>query len=108
LIGALGGAERSVGEWVKEQIGGLVLRVGTWIDEHRRGAITDAAFPATGDILLYQARSQDIRNFIKQRIADVAPPRILLAHSLGDIACVDLLVAEPLDVQLMMSPWKPG
>ena len=103
LIEALGGEERSIGGWVKEQFLGLVCRLGTPYVERRRGAVTDAAYPAAGDILLYQARGQEIRNFIRQQIADAEGPRVILAHSLGGIACVDLLVAEPLEVQLLVT-----
>jgi hypothetical protein len=103
LIEVLGGEERSLRGWVKEQLGGLVLRVGTRQGVRRRGAITDAAHPATGDILLYQARGQQIQDFIRQQIVNAPKPRVLLAHSLGGIACVDLLVAEPLEVQLLVT-----
>ncbi|MEG2902552.1 MAG: alpha/beta fold hydrolase, partial [Massilia sp.] len=52
----------------------------------------DSAFPAAGDILLYQARGQGIRDFIGRRIDQLkAKEVIILAHSLGGIACVELL-----------------
>jgi hypothetical protein len=103
LIEALGGEERSIGGWVKQQFCGLVFRLGTPYVERRRGAITEAAYPAAGDILLYQARGKEIRDFIRQQVAEAAGPRVILAHSLGGIACVDLLVAEPLDIQLLVT-----
>ena len=103
LIEALGGGEYSIGGWVKGQLGGLVLRLGTPWFARRRGAMTDDASPAAGDILLYQARGQEIRDFIRQRIANAARPRIVLAHSLGGIACVDLLVKEALEVELLVT-----
>jgi hypothetical protein len=83
LIEALGGRERSIRGWVKEQFCGLVFRLGTPYVERRRGAITDGAYPAAGDILLYQARGKEIRNFIRQQVAEAAGPRVILAHSLG-------------------------
>jgi len=103
LIELLGGGERGLGGWVKEQLCGLVLRVGTRRGVRRRGVITDAAQPASGDILLYQARGEGIRNFIREQIASLPVPRVLLGHSLGGIACVDLLVGEPTDVQLLVT-----
>jgi hypothetical protein len=103
LIDALGGTERSIGGWMKEKLGGLVCRLGTRYVARRRGALTDAAYPASGDIVLYQARGKEIRSFIRQRIAGVAGPRVVLAHSLGGIACVDLLVSEPIDVDLLVT-----
>ncbi len=58
-----------------------------------RGKLSDAVLPASsGDILLYQARGEPIRQFIRQQIEQAEPPVVLLAHSLGGIACVDLLV----------------
>ena len=103
LIEALGGEERSIGGWVKQQFCGLAFRLGTPYVERRRGAITDAAYPAAGDILLYQARGKEIRDFIRQEVSDASGPRVILAHSLGGIASVDLLVAEPLGVQLLIT-----
>jgi hypothetical protein len=103
LIEALGGEERSIGGWVKQQFCGLVCRLGTPYVERRRGAITDAVYPASGDILLYQARGKEIQNFIRQQVAAASGPRVILAHSLGGIACVDLLVAEPLDIRLLVT-----
>ena len=61
-----------------------------------RGAISDQAYPAAGDILLYQARNDSIRGFIRNEIKQATPPVVLLAHSLGGIACVDLLIKEPI------------
>lgn len=67
-----------------------------------RGKLSDKSFPAAGDILLYQTRGDKIRDFIKDAIAstikDFGPPVYLLAHSLGGIACVDLLAMEQLGV----------
>jgi hypothetical protein len=103
IIRSLGGEERSIGGWVKEQLGGFVSRLGTRYVANRRGAVSDAAYPGAGDILLYQARGHEIRNFIKDRITKTAPPRVLLAHSLGGIACVDLLVSQALGVELLIT-----
>jgi hypothetical protein len=63
-----------------------------------RARITDKSLPAAGDILLYQTRGGKIREFIKSKIKGAAPPVYLLAHSLGGIACVDLLALDPLPV----------
>lgn len=62
-----------------------------------RHTIAQGATPGVGDILLYQARGERIRAFIAEAI-DAASingeePVILLAHSLGGIACIDLLIA---------------
>jgi len=72
--------------------------------KRKRGAITDKAFMIPGDILLYQVRGNPIRDFIKDCIKKEDSPVILLAHSLGGIACVDLLIMESLpQVKLLIT-----
>lgn len=63
----------------------------------RRGAISDFVYPMAGDILVYQYqdRGQEIRDFIEHQIeSQQEEPVILLAHSLGGVACVDLLAEK--------------
>jgi len=79
---------------------GLAVHAGanvasTWA-RRRRGAISDAAFGTAGDILLYQARGAGIRRFIREQIEAYEGDVVLLAHSLGGVACVDLLALEKL------------
>lgn len=61
-----------------------------WARRHRE-QFSDAAALPIGDILLYQARGEDVRKFIRSKISAAAPPVTVIAHSLGGIACVDLL-----------------
>ena len=64
----------------------------------RRGQITDLSGPIVGDILLYQAKGDGIRRFIRKQIEharDREERVVLLAHSLGGVACVDLLIEDP-------------
>jgi len=108
LVEELGGQEYGIGGWVKKQLGGLATgigsRVGTFYTRRRRGAVTDAAYPFPGDILLYQARGGEIRSFIRNCLLEAAPPVVVLAHSLGGIACVDLLIEEPFEgVELLVT-----
>jgi hypothetical protein len=58
----------------------------------RRGSVTERATPIAGDILFYQCRGEQIRNVIRTRIEEFEGPLVLLAHSLGGVACVDLLL----------------
>jgi hypothetical protein len=83
--------------WVGDRIKRVVLKIGTDKVARKRGVISDAAYPATGDILLYQARGKGIRDFIEKAICDVVHPVVVLAHSLGGIACVDLMVEKKLE-----------
>ena len=103
IVNALGGTERSIGGWVKQQSLGLVARLSSPYFVRRRGAITDSTTPAAGDILLYQARGDEIGGFIRDCIVATPRPRVVVAHSLGGIACVDLLMAEDLDVRLLVT-----
>lgn len=96
--------ELGLGNWTLQKIAQLAQPIGTnWV-KRRRGAITNSVSPMPGDILLYQARGEQIRAFIRETIANAEPPVVLLCHSLGGIACVDLLVQEQLPaVELLVT-----
>lgn len=96
LVDTLGGGERGVAGLVTAPVRGLALRIATARARRRRGALTDATYPGAGDILLYQARGARIRTFIAERVAAAGEPVVLIAHSLGGIASVDLLAAQPI------------
>lgn len=74
--------------------GAAVAPAATWFAARKRAAISDATTPAAGDILVYQARGDDIRRYIKSAIADIDDDVTVLAHSLGGIASVDLLASD--------------
>ncbi len=93
---ALVETELGLGNWVLGQMARLALPIGTSYLVRKRGAVTNKISPLPSDLLLYQARGEKIRNFIKQTIEQAEPPVVLLAHSLGGIACVDLMVEQPL------------
>jgi len=84
--------DRGVGAIVAKGIKQLGSR---WM-ANRRGALSDAAFPFPGDVLLYQVRGDAIRDCIRAAITEVAGEEvIIIAHSLGGIGTVDLLVSQP-------------
>ena len=60
-----------------------------------------------GDVIMYQARGQDIRTFIRQTVDSIqsnGSKIVLLAHSLGGIAAVDLLLeANPPKVDYLIT-----
>jgi hypothetical protein len=58
-----------------------------------------------GDILKYQARGQDIRDYIYSIITECQGSVIVIAHSLGGIACVDLFLEKQLpdNVKLLVT-----
>ncbi|MEH2221760.1 hypothetical protein [Nostoc sp.] len=101
---ALGEAELGLGGWLLKPLVGLALPMGTNYVRGNRLELTDKISPMPGDILLYQTRGEKIRAFIQQQIAQAEPPVVLLAHSLGGIACVDLLVQQQLSqVELLVT-----
>lgn len=69
----------------------LVARAATAALRRHRNPFNHAIAAQVGDILLYQARGDDVRAFIREAILAAEPPVTLVAHSLGGIACVDLL-----------------
>ncbi|MEV0175682.1 hypothetical protein AB0I00_31785 [Streptomyces sp. NPDC050803] len=98
LSRALGGGDTrgvllSAGWKVIAPLGGM--RYLMW----KRGPLMDRAHPRAGDILKYLARGDALRACIRRRVTEVAAahgPVVLLAHSLGGIAAVDLLAREEL------------
>jgi hypothetical protein len=100
LFDELGGADAGrVSDWVKDRFKGALLRWATDRARRKRDVLYNAAYPVAGDILRYQARGEPIRQEIGARIdaciAAGSDDIVVLAHSLGGIACVDLLVREP-------------
>ncbi|MGW0659458.1 hypothetical protein [Streptodolium elevatio] len=82
-------------------LGGPVKRVAAvaataWMTRRRTG-ITDRSGELLGDILRYQARSGAVHEVLRREIAAAQGDQVtLLAHSLGGVASVDLLVKEEL------------
>ncbi|MFD7417097.1 hypothetical protein [Kitasatospora purpeofusca] len=61
----------------------------------RRGRIGDTSLPFLGDILRYQARGNGVRDLIRRTVDDAPGENVtVIAHSLGGVAAVDLLVLE--------------
>lgn len=105
IVAQLGGSDRGLGATVGRVGLRLALRLGvTRPIERRRVAITEAASPLAGDVMLYLARGQGIRDFIAREVAVAEGPVVCLAHSLGGVAAVDLLVSRRLpSVQLLIT-----
>lgn len=69
-----------------------------------RGIFSNAVVPYIGDILLYQGAGKPIRDLIRAQIAKCKPPVVILAHSLGGVACVELLAEAAQDeVELLVT-----
>lgn len=101
---ALGEAELGLVGWLLKPFVELAQYGGTNYVRGNRLELTDKISPMPGDILLYQTRGEKIRAFIQEQIAQAEPPVVLIAHSLGGIACVDLLVQQQLSqVELLVT-----
>lgn len=89
--------ERLIVDWKQQVYGlgtfftGILKRASTRVLRNHRERFSDAIALPAGDILLYQSRGEEIRRFIRNKIEQARPPVTLVAHSLGGIACVDLL-----------------
>ncbi|AZQ32313.1 hypothetical protein EJ357_01615 [Streptomyces cyaneochromogenes] len=66
----------------------------SWRVRRRRSDLSRQAAPPIGDILRYQARGEGLRRHISEVLRAASPPVVVLAHSLGGVACVDLLATE--------------
>ncbi|MFJ9581119.1 hypothetical protein ACIRQF_32625 [Streptomyces sp. NPDC101191] len=89
---------------VKRLTGRLALGLASAQVVKRRSALTDAAHPAAGDVLLYLSRGAAIREIVAEAVRVAEPPVVLLAHSLGGIASLDLLVLRQLpEVELLVT-----
>jgi hypothetical protein len=100
IVQQLGGGARGVKDWLLAPLKGIAARrITTYVTDNRAATSAEAA-PAAGDVLLYQTRGDDIRQYIADRIAEVQEPVYVIAHSLGGIACVDLMItARPANVR---------
>jgi len=63
--------------------------------QHWRGPFSAAIQPFVGDIFRYLAFGEPLRRFIASQVLSARPPVVLVGHSLGGIACLDLLSREP-------------
>ncbi|MGQ5640599.1 MULTISPECIES: hypothetical protein [unclassified Streptomyces] len=92
MVTVLGGTDRGPAAAVGRFGLNVALRLGaTRPLERRRSALTEAAAPASGDVLRYLARGDGLRGFLAEAVRAVGGPVVLVAHSLGGIACVELL-----------------
>jgi hypothetical protein len=84
LVNPLGGPPLGIGDWLLERL--------TSFGAHRRGKLSDSTTPSAGDVIRYQSRGEEIRKFIAARVKTTSAT-VILAHSLGGIACVDWLAS---------------
>jgi hypothetical protein len=72
----------------------LAARVGTRWAVARRDALMDPVTAFLADIAFYLQHGQELRNYVRARIDSLPPPHVLLGHSLGGVALVDLMSGD--------------
>jgi len=104
VVELLSDGEYGLGDWISKPLTLLAQHATTFVTKHKRSEITNAILTLFGDILLYQTRGEQIREFIQQTIEQAEPPVVLLTHSLGGVASIDLLVKQQLtQVELLVT-----
>lgn len=92
MIDRLGGSDRGLRRTFARTGLGLALGLGVSRPlERRRAAITNAVSPAAGDVALYLARGERIRAFIHETVRAIDDSVVLVGHSLGGVASLELL-----------------
>ncbi|MFC9250014.1 hypothetical protein [Amycolatopsis thailandensis] len=95
LADRLGGTDRGRASRAAAALGTLALRLTTQPAlNYWRRPLTEGSVPKLGDILRYQARGGPLRAFLEEQIATVDAPTVVIGHSLGGIALVDLLASN--------------
>jgi hypothetical protein len=92
---ALGERELGLSERLLGFSGRMAMRMGgARALENRRHSLFLAHHPMAGDVLRYLSRGEQIQDFIRRTLRGISGDVVLLAHSLGGIACLDLLISE--------------
>ena len=92
--------ERLLSDWGQQKyavgtyLAGLFKRTASRLLRRHRNELCEAISLPIGDIFLYLTRGEEIRNYIRDNIVNSTPPITVIAHSLGGIACVDLLAND--------------
>jgi hypothetical protein len=99
VVDALGGVGKGIGSLFAGLLVGSAMVLANPLIRADREDFSTMTGPAAGDILLYQARGEGIRNYIEEAIlreSEKSGPVVIVAHSLGGIATVDLLITKNL------------
>lgn len=92
-------------DWVKRKAGRFVATAGTRYLERRRGRFSEQLGVVAADVLAYQARPNAFRAYIRRAVESASAAALargedgdvtVIAHSLGGIAAVEMLIEDPL------------
>jgi hypothetical protein len=83
-----------VTDWIKDKAVGFAKRKATALATNRREGLMAASIPGIVDILYYQRRGDQVRQFVGEQLTGLERPVVAVGHSLGGIILVDLLTQE--------------
>ncbi len=90
-------------------LGPLVARTATRVAVSRRNQFMDPVTDFIRDVAFYVRNGERVREYLAEAVAPLPRPIVVLAHSLGGIAAVDLLsrpephAPNPIDVNLLVT-----
>jgi hypothetical protein len=85
------GITRGVGTWLRDKMLRFVMNPVTGAAAARRRNLMGLSTAALADILYYQRRGGDIRDYVAHSLLDRERPLTVVGHSLGGVVLVDLL-----------------
>lgn len=96
----LAGGLRGIKSWFLEQL----AKLGTGQARRHRGGLTDLSVGFFSDVFFYERRGSGIRAMIDEELRAAPRPIVVIGHSLGGIAAVDLLSApKPPAIDLLVT-----
>jgi pimeloyl-ACP methyl ester carboxylesterase len=110
VVDGLGGGDLSLLGSAFGLAGKVAMRLGgAWALDRWRGRLSDATQPALGDIVRYLSRGDTLRDAVAEVVGSVDDEVVLVGHSLGGIACLDLLLTRSLpSVRMLMTVGSQG
>jgi hypothetical protein len=95
LMLRLGSELRTEGRGLSSLITAVPRRVASGAAVRRRGLLSDRGMATSGDVLRYQVHGEGLRRLIRNVVEDAPGDAVtLVGHSLGGVACFDLLVLD--------------
>jgi hypothetical protein len=104
------GETRGPVTWLKAKVVRFAETLGTHYAVPRRRRIMGLSSAALADILYYQRRGQDIRDYVAHSLHGRERPLTVVGHSLGGVILVDLLssdAAPPVDLLVTVGSQAP-
>jgi hypothetical protein len=104
------GKTRGPVTWLRAKVVGFAETLGTNYAVARRRRMMGLSSAAFADILYYQRRGQDIRDYVAHSLHGRERPLTVVGHSLGGVILVDLLSSDsapPVDLLVTVGSQAP-